>query len=78
MSNEFIVRDTTSTKSEFVNLVHFMASRDLLTIDNQIVSVNLDRCNQETAQTFLNHFIMPFIESYWLTLAFLATKEKLD
>lgn len=80
LSDEFIVRDSMKTKADFLNVLIFMSKRGFLSLDhpsNQI-KLNIKDSNHQLSQSFLYHLLLPFVESYWMTLTYFTSVEKLD
>lgn len=75
LSEEFIVRDRLRNKQEFIDTVNFMAKRKVINVTSEKVWIDIQNDEQTIAATFHANLVLPFIESYWMTLAYFAASE---
>jgi glycerol-3-phosphate O-acyltransferase len=77
LSEEFILRKQIKSKEELIEKIKFMAERKFLNVDlaNNSININLKDDGQSTALSFLFHMLLPYIESYWITLTFFTGPE---
>lgn len=76
LNEEFMVRDTMKTLADFTKQINFMQSRNFLSkAPSEIVKANIEGEQQQLAFSFLSTLILPFIETYLFTLAFLSTPQ---
>ena len=78
LSEEFVVKKVINTKEDFLKEVSFMAQRGHLNLNTEagVVSINRDDSMQAYTQTYLCHLILPYIESYWITLVYFIENKK--
>lgn len=60
---------------DFTNILGFMASRDFLKVSEGIVKVDNENEKQSLGQSFLYNLVLPFVETYWITLAYFAVQQ---
>jgi hypothetical protein len=75
LAEEFVLRDTMRSLEDFSNIVAFMASRDFLKVSEGIVTVDAKDDKQSLGQSFLYNLILPFVETYWITIAYFAVQQ---
>ncbi len=71
LNDEFIVRDHITSYESFLKFLDIMISRGYITVESGIVKVI-----QEEPIKFLSSLLLPFIESYWITLSFLTNMKQ--
>ena len=49
-----------------------------LNIEAGLASINPEDSNQAYAQTYLSNLLLPYIESYWITLVYFIENRKLE
>ncbi|CDW80559.1 male sterility protein [Stylonychia lemnae] len=75
LSEEFVIRKTNKTKDNFLKNLEFMESRGFFQYDklNQTLKVDINNDQQQYGHAYLCHLLLPYIESYWLTLVYFLT-----
>ena len=63
------------SQEDFAKIVGFMESRDFLKISDGMVKVDTQNEKQSLGQSFLYNLILPFVETYWITLAYFAVQQ---
>jgi ssDNA-specific exonuclease RecJ len=62
------------TQEDFAKILGFMGSRDFLKVSDGIVKVDTQNEKQSLGQSFLYNLVLPFVETYWITLAYFAVQ----
>lgn len=72
LSDEFVIRKTVRNVDDFLVRLKLLQQRDCLTLDlnEKKLYVDPSHDNHQYANSFLYHMLLPFIETYWMTLAF--------
>jgi hypothetical protein len=52
-----------------------MAKRKFLKVAGDIINVDLNEESQQVGQSFLYNLLLPFIETYWITIAYFAVQQ---
>lgn len=75
LNEEFVLRDTMKTPEEFRAIIEFMAKRKFLKVAGDKINVDLKEESQQVGQSFLYNLLLPFIETYWITIAYFAVQQ---
>ena len=63
------------SQEDFTKIVGFMESRNFLKVTEGMVKVDSQNDKQSLGQSFLYNLILPFVETYWITLAYFSVKQ---
>ena len=72
LSCEFVLRDTMRTKEDVDKLLRFMHQRKFLKFEGEKVYIDLNNDEELIKQSFLCQQILPYVDTYALTLAFFS------
>ena len=60
------------SQEDFAKIIGFMETREFLKVSDGMVKVDIQNEKQSLGQSFLYNLILPFVETYWITLAYFA------
>ena len=63
------------SEEDFSRIIKFMESREFLKVTDGMVKVDTQNEKQSLGQSFLYNLILPFVETYWITLAYFAVQQ---
>ena len=63
------------SQEDFAKIVGFMESRDFLKVSDGMIKVDTKNEKQSLGQSFLYNLILPFVETYWITIAYFAVQQ---
>ena len=63
------------SQEDFSKIVGLMESRDFLKVSDGMIKVDTKNEKQSLGQSFLYNLILPFVETYWITLAYFAVQQ---
>ena len=75
LNEEFVLRDTMKTIEDFKNVTNFMSQRKFLKLEGDKIIVDMKEEAQQLGQSFLYNLLLPFIETYWITIAYFAVEQ---